>query len=176
MKFACELALFQERNQCMGHFLCSSVQVPQSFLVDNVESDDVTVRISIHAKSFDGCCPACGRRSSRIHSRYQRRLSYLPLSGRIVQLIVTARRFHCDAVLCSQCIFAERFPEDVLAPWVRRTARLDHLVHHLGLALGGRPAASFARRLMVPVSNDTLLRSVRRRGSPCFLPPNCHRD
>jgi hypothetical protein len=32
----------------------------------------------------------------------------------------------------------------------------------LGLALGGRPAAAFAERLMVPVSNDTLLRVVRR--------------
>ena len=45
----------------------------------------------------------------------------------------------------------------------RRTARLEGLVHHLGLALGGRPAASFAKRLMLPVSNDTLLRVVRRR-------------
>src|SRR5664279_5093447 len=50
-----------------------------------------------------------------------------------------------------------------MAPWARRTARLDLIVHHLGLALGGRPAASFARRLMLPVSNDTLLRVVRRR-------------
>jgi hypothetical protein len=33
----------------------------------------------------------------------------------------------------------------VLEPWARRTARLDQIVHHLGLALGGRPAASFAR-------------------------------
>jgi hypothetical protein len=45
----------------------------------------------------------------------------------------------------------------------RRTARLDHIVHHLGLALGGRPAASFSQRLMLPVSKDTLLRMVRRR-------------
>jgi transposase len=39
-------------------------------------------------------------------------------------------------------------------------------VHHLGLVLGGRPAAIFARRLMLPVSNDTLLRAVRRRSRP----------
>ncbi|RWB91472.1 MAG: transposase, partial [Mesorhizobium sp.] len=37
------------------------------------------------------------------------------------------------------------------------------IVHHLGLALGGRPAAAFADRLMMPVSKDTLLRVVRRR-------------
>lgn len=36
-------------------------------------------------------------------------------------------------------------------------------MHHLGLALGGQPAASFARRLMVPASRDTMFRTVRRR-------------
>ncbi|MET4037151.1 transposase [Bradyrhizobium sp. RT4a] len=90
----------------------------------------------------------------------------LPLSGRIVQLLVIARRFRCDAVLCGRQIFTERFAEGVLAPSARRTARLDAIVHHLGLALGGRPAAGFAKRLMLPVSNDTLLRVVRRRSRP----------
>lgn len=49
------------------------------------------------------------------------------------------------------------------ARYGRRTQRLETIVHHLGLALGGRPAGAFANRLMVPVSNDTLLRVVRRR-------------
>jgi transposase len=53
-----------------------------------------------------------------------------------------------------------------LAPSARRTARLNGIVHHLGLVLGGRPAAIFAKRLMLPVSNDTLLRVVRRRSRP----------
>jgi transposase len=82
-----------------------------------------------------------------------------------------ARRFYCNAVLCGRRIFTERFGDGLLAPWARRTARLDHIVHHLGIALGGRPAASFAQRLMLPVSNDTLLRVVQRRGSPRFVPP-----
>ena len=41
-------------------------------------------------------------------------------------------------------------------------------MHHLGLALEGRPAASFAQRLRLPVSNDTLLRIARRQGTPTF--------
>jgi hypothetical protein len=91
--------------------------------------------------------------------------------ARVAQLIVIARRFRCDAVLCGRQIFTERFADGALAPSVRRTARLDCIVHHLGLALGGRPAATFARRLMLPVSKDTLLRVVRRRTDLQSNPP-----
>jgi hypothetical protein len=96
----------------------------------------------------------------------------LPLAGRSAQLVVIARRFRCEAVLCGRQIFTERFADGVLAPSARRTARLDCIVHHLGLALGGRPAANFAKRLMLPVSNDTLLRVVRRRVRPSGCLPS----
>jgi transposase len=67
-------------------------------------------------------------------------------------------------------MFAERFDKAVLADRARRTGRLEGLVHHLGLALGGRPGAGFARRLMLPVRDDTLLRVVRRRAQPRTTP------
>ncbi len=95
----------------------------------------------------------------------------LPLSGKAVRLLVTARRFRCDMAQCSQRIFTERFHGGILRPWGRRTARVDDLLHHLGLALGGWPAASFARRLMLVVGNDTLLRLVRRRARPPIAAP-----
>ena len=120
--------------------------------------------------------PGLRNESRRVHSRYERRLADLPMAGKPVRLVVAARRFFCDAVACGRRIFAERFDMSVLAPWARRTSRLDDIVHHLGLALGGRPAASFARRLMMPVSNDTLLRAVRRRERPRFVPPDGDRD
>ena len=155
----------------MQHAFRPSTLVPRGFAVDGVSSEDGGVVIAVHPTSSGSACPECGRVSERVHSRYRRRLADLPMAGRPVRIVVMARRFRCAAVLCGPRIFAERFDRDVLAPWCRRTARLDHIVHHLALALGGRPAASFARRLMLPVSNDTLLRVVRRRGSPRFLPP-----
>ena len=78
-------------------------------------------------------------------------------------MAIVARRFWCDVVLCGRRIFCEQFDNGVLARYGRRTQRLETIVHHLGLALGGRPDAAFANRLMVPVSNDTLLRVVRCR-------------
>lgn len=113
--------------------------------------------------------PDCRTQSRRIQSRYQRRAADLTLGGRRVELHVVVRRFWCDAAACRRKIFAECFPDSVLSAFARRTSRLEQIVHHRGLALGGRPGAGLAQRLMlpvsrvVPVSRDTLLRVVRRR-------------
>jgi transposase len=128
--------------------------------------------IEARAVASRGQCPDCGAISAHVHSRYQRRLADLPLAGRVVHMSLTARRFRCMTASCRRRIFTERFGDDILAPHARRTARLDVLVHHLALALGGRPAAGLARRLRMPVSNDTLLRVVRRYGRPSPPAPN----
>ena len=150
----------------MQQALRRSSLVPTGFVVESAFCQADSTVITVRSLTSFGLCPSCGTVSRRLHSHYRRRVTDLPLSGRIVQLVVIARRFRCDAVLCGRQIFTERFPEGVLAPSARRTTRLDCIVHHLGLALGGRPAALFARRLMLPVSNDTLLRVVRRRSRP----------
>ena len=155
----------------MQQALRPSALVPLGFVVEDATCDGATTVITVRRASRSSPCPGCGTNSERIHSRYLRRVADLPLAGRPVRLVVVARRFRCGADLCGRRIFTERFEDGVLAPWARRTGRLDYVIHHLGLALGGRPAASFARRLMLPVSNDTLLRVVRRRGSPSIAPP-----
>jgi len=149
----------------------ASTLIPRGFVADDAVNDVDGTLITMRPAGATSQCPACGAISGRVHSRYSRHLADLPIAGRRVRLVLRARRFRCSAVLCGRRIFNERFDADTLAPWARRTARLDHIVHHLALALGGRPAASFAHRLMLPVSNDTLLRLVRRRGSPRFEAP-----
>jgi transposase len=150
----------------MQQALHRSSLVPRGFVVESAYHEGDKAIVVVRASGSVGLCPLCGTISRRVHSRYRRCVTDLPLSGRIVRLLVIARRFRCDAVLCGRQIFTERFTEGVLAPSARRTGRLDSIVHHLGLALGGRPAASFAKRLMLPVSKDTLLRVVRRRSRP----------
>src|SRR3974390_3581605 len=154
----------------MQQALRRSNLVPAEFVVESAFFEADKAVFTVRRASGFGLCPSCGTVSRRVHSHYRRRVTDLPLSGRVVQLVVIARRFRCDAVLCGRQIFTERFPEGALAPSARRTARLDCIVHHLGLARGGRPAASFARLLMLPVSNDTLLRVVRRRIQPSREP------
>ena len=150
----------------MQQALRRSSLVPAGFVVESAFCDTDRTVITVRPSQSFSLCPSCGTVSRRIHSHYRRRVRDLPLSGRTVELVIIARRFRCGAVLCGRQIFTERFAEGILASAARRTTRLDGIVHHLGLALGGRPAAMFAKRLMLPVSNDTLLRVVRRRSRP----------
>lgn len=147
----------------MQHRFQRANLAPDGFAVDSVKIVDEAVHILLRSRSTTAACPDCGRQSRRVQSRYLRRPADLPLGGRRVELTVIARRFWCDAVLCGRRIFCEQFQDGTLARYGRRTQRLETIVHHFGLALGGRPAAAFAHRLMMPVSNDTLLRVVRRR-------------
>ena len=136
---------------------------PEGFVVVSVHSVREHFHIVLRSRCPAGTCPDCDRPSRRVQSRYLRRPSDLPVGGRRVVLMIEARRFWCDTVVCGRRIFCEQFDSRVLARYGRRTERLETIVHQLGLALGGRPGAAFAKRLMVPVSKDTLLRVVRRR-------------
>jgi transposase len=153
------------------NFRISSL-VPGGLIVESVTHLADVVLVTARAGIQVATCPLCRSPSRRVHSRYVRQVSDLPCSGWGVRLRVVARRFSCNTLHCRRRIFAERFDETVLRVRSRRTRRLDCIVHHLGLALGGRPAASFAKRLMLPVSNDTVLRLVRAQAFPRTEPLN----
>ena len=137
--------------------------IPAGLIVERSDESDGVIIVSARAATGRRSCPLCKRVSDRIHSRYVRIIADLPCAGTKVQLRLSARRFVCEMTFCRRRIFVERFGELVVPERSRRTARLDTVVHHLGLALGGRPAAACAKRLMIPVSNDTLIRAVTRK-------------
>ena len=98
----------------MQQSLHRSSLVPSGFVVESAYYQGNKAIIAVRAYGSVGLCPSCGTVSRRVHSRYRRRVTDLPLSGRIVQLLVVARRFRCDAVLCGRQIFTERFADAVL--------------------------------------------------------------
>jgi transposase len=105
-------------------------------------------------------CPACGRRSGRVHSRYTRRITDEPLGGRHVVVHLRVRRFLCRNTTCPRRTFAEQAP--ALAPRsARRSTLLTGTLQHIGVALGGRPGARLSGSLRRSVSRTTLLRLVR---------------
>jgi hypothetical protein len=86
-----------------GFYLsCGSAGAPASLLphfaavvVERVEQVDGLVRISVSARGTQGRCSRCGAVSSRVHSRYERRLDDAPVGGQL--------RRHCGLGLCDRC-------------------------------------------------------------------------
>jgi len=105
-------------------------------------------------------CPLCHHPSSRIHSRYIRHLLDLPWHGVAMRLELHVRRFFCDEPACRRHIFTERFSQ-VVAPYARRTSRLDDWFKLVGLALGGEAGARLLRGMGVATSPDALLMYIR---------------
>ena len=67
----------------------------------------------VHTTAESATCPHCRHASSRVHSRYIRRVADLPWHGILVRLELHTRRFRCRNSLCTQRIFCERLPRVV---------------------------------------------------------------
>ena len=135
--------------------------MPLGLVTDHVEIGPDKITATARSSSTTAACPACGNISAQVHSRYHRCLADVPAHGRRVEIRLEVRRFRCRQRQCSIKIFGERLCEGITRPFGRRTSRLESLARHLGLALGGRPGQNLARRLLLPLSKETLLRIVR---------------
>ena len=89
----------------------------------------------------------------------------LPALGAAVSLKIRVRRWRCAAAACAVRFFADRLP-GVAECRGRRTCRANIVAQVIGYALGGRPGERLARRIGLPVSNDTLLRGVKTGARP----------
>ena len=145
---------------------------PASVRLDTwaIEPARPAITLTLRPRSRTARCPLCGRRSGRVHSRYERTLADLPWGDHAVALRLRARRLFCDNARCERRTFAERLP-GVANPWSRKTARLAGRLTALGLALGGSAGARLSRAPLVPAARNTLLRLIRAAPPPPEVTP-----
>src|SRR4051794_33874284 len=127
----------------------------------NLDPVRSTITLTLRARRITACCPLCGKRSKRVHSRYERTLADLPWGAYAVTVRLRVRRLFCRDTRCERRIFVERLP-GIALPWARRTRRLDTRLTALGLALGGSAGVRLGAKLGLAASRNTLLRRVRQ--------------
>ena len=127
--------------------------------LDSIEVHEQTVLIHLHATSLTATCPRCGTAGSRVHSRYQRTVADLAFGGRSLELKLLVRKWICPEALCSQHIFAERFPE-LVQYYARMTDRLIKALQSTGVLTNGADAAQIAESFGVPTTAKTIIRRV----------------
>src|SRR5882757_2986531 len=96
------------------------------------------------------------------HSSYVRQIQDLPDQGSPVILSVQLDRWRCQNPHCGRKTFVARLPGTIARPRARRTDRVIQLVKLFAYTAGGRPAERLMAKLGIPVSNDTLLRHLKR--------------
>ena len=105
-------------------------------------------------------CPFCNRRSSHVHSTYERTLSDIPLHGLKVILRVEVSRYRCLNPKCPHKTFVEQCP-GVTEKYQRRTPeqrfQLQSILGLVASTVGARQCASMG----INISPSTALRIVR---------------
>jgi transposase len=142
--------------------------IPQFILPDNVQlkanalsilADAIIINASVC--QYGSICPVCHKSSNRIHSKYVRKLSDLPISGSQARIELTARKYFCDNALCTRKIFTERFDCEIM-PYNRRLIRSNDLLVRMALELGGNMGSKISNYVKIPVSASTMLRIIKK--------------
>lgn len=113
----------------------SSLRLPGLILESRTVIDGI-VEMSGRLAAEGANCPDCATPSKSLHSRYDRRLPDLPVSGRTVRLRLSVRRFRCLHTPCSRRTFSEPLAPPVGRRYGRRVERCDALVCAVAAALG----------------------------------------
>ena len=128
--------------------------------VTDLSIDPDTITIEAQPSAATAICPNCGQDSDRVHSRYTRRITDLPIQGKPFVIRLTARRFYCARRHCRRRVFCERL-SGLAEPHARTSGPLTESHRDIGFALGGETGARLAEKLAMPTSPDTLLRRVK---------------
>ena len=108
-----------------------------------------------------GICPDCRKQSARRHGWSYRSLQDLPIQGNEVTVRLRLSRWRCSYRQCGRQTFSDPIP-DIASPYARRTKRVANIVGLLGHGTGGRPGERLMNQLGMPVSDDTILRHLKR--------------
>jgi transposase len=150
---------------CVDHWIDVLLPHLTKVAVERVERTRAGVVIWACPKASNATCPGCGLRSSKVHSRYDRRIADGAVAGQSVVLRLRVRRYFCNGDDCPVRTFAEQV-EGLTAKHARRTGLARGMLEQVGLALAGRAGSRLAARLGLSAGRNTLLRLVHTLPDP----------
>jgi transposase len=131
-------------------------------------ADATSITATVRTTATTARCPLCEQPSTHVHSRYTRQLADLPWHGVALRLVLHTRKFFCEVPSCPRRVFTERLP-GVVAPYARRTLRLEDWFVVVGFAAGGVGGARVLQALglsATPALVVARLRAYRAPASP----------
>ena len=118
--------------------------------------------IYIHVSSTreTAVCPYCGRESSKVHSRYDRRFKDLPIQGNKVEIIINNRKMFCKNGDCAHRTFAETF--ECLPFKSKRSNRLTDEIVRISLEVSSVTASAILKKGVAKVGKSTICNLLKK--------------
>jgi len=124
------------------------------------EIDGETIMIRVEAIAEHAVCPYCGETSVKIHSRYVRKLSDLPIQGKKVKLFLHNKKYFCANPNCAHKTFAEQF--SFFDPKSTKTKRLWEEILRVSLTQSSLSASKYLRNSVVDVGKSTICNLLKK--------------
>ncbi|MET9460044.1 transposase family protein [Streptomyces canus] len=116
-----------------------------------------------------GRCPQCERPATRVHSRYWRQISELPVGGRGLIVRLHVRRFFCDQSQCQRRTFVEQVA-GLTEPRRRSSPAAQSVMRAVATELGGRPGQRLCAKLRLHGRRTALLAQLVAPPVPARAP------
>ena len=134
--------------------------------IEQIRFSGNTLFLDLHSNKKSAYCPYCGKGSRKIHSKYVRKLTDLPILQYMVVLNLTSRKFFCKNASCLKGTFCEQFCEQI-KPYQRRTERLNSQLQHILLhAISISEGSRICKVTNTPISTSTALRLIYNLALP----------
>ena len=135
--------------------------------IESVEFLDDIVNLYAYGSLDHGICPYCGTKSNKVHSRYIRHVSDLPVFGKTAVLHLRMRKFFCSNPECKFRTFAEQ-PGIEVFRYRRRTRRCEVVQNQHAVTHSSITAGKILSLQGIQLSGSTILRDLHRMLPPAY--------
>jgi transposase len=123
---------------------------------------DKYIIIKASSEKESAICPYCRTESSKVHSRYTRKLKDLPIFGRKTFIELEIQKFFCNNPECEHKTFAERF--DFFDVNSAMTKRLKAEVLRVSLTQSSVSASKYLRASVADIGKSTICELLKKSG------------
>lgn len=137
--------------------------------LNKIEYTNGTIWINASFKTKRSRCPDCRKFSKKIHDRYTRTISDLPVFQYRTIIRLKTRKFKCGNPRCERKVFSEQTP--VISRYSRRTNRVLKILESFAIELTGKLGSFMSKQLFIAVSISTITRMAHNQQLPEIKQP-----
>jgi transposase len=140
--------------------LCQIILNTDRYEIKQIQIKEWKIHLLLESNTKQTNCPACKQPSTQVHSHYWRYPNDLAWADFSITWNLLAKRFFCNNRNCPKRTFAEQHPE-ILAPYARRTNRLNEKQQLVGVNICARAAEHLLHVFHIGISDTTVIRLIR---------------